>query len=60
MTIDELIAWLTVEHAIEYASQTDKWVWVVVNLLDPNNLSSENSDRVEDALDKMIKELESV
>ena len=51
LTIDQLIASLTIEHAQAYAAKQDKYVFVVDELLDPNSLSSRHVERVEDQLD---------
>jgi hypothetical protein len=51
LTIEQLIASLTIEHAKAYAAKQDKYVFVVDELLDPNNLSRRYVERVEDQLD---------
>ncbi len=56
LTIDQLIASLTVEHAEEYASTKDQYLYVVWNLLDPNDLSDGWVGVVEKHLDRLMTE----
>lgn len=53
--IQEIIEALTLKQALEYQEQTDKWCWVVDNLLDPQNISRKWSDAFEDQLDKLLE-----
>tara|TARA_R110000851_G_scaffold40748_1_gene102551 strand:+ start:370 stop:594 length:225 start_codon:yes stop_codon:yes gene_type:complete len=53
LTIDQLIASLTLEHAQAYAAKQDKFVFVTDELLDPNDLSYRHANRVEDELDRI-------
>jgi hypothetical protein len=55
MKLAELISSLTVEQAKEYAAQTDKWCWVVDNLLDPYDIPNSKAEKVEDALEALLK-----
>jgi hypothetical protein len=50
MTLDQLIASLTLEQAIECENQTDKLIWVEVNLLDPVGISRRHAEKVDEAL----------
>jgi hypothetical protein len=52
---DALIAGLTIEQAREYEAQTDKLIWIEYTLLDPNNISRNMAERVEDALIEMLE-----
>jgi CRISPR/Cas system-associated exonuclease Cas4 (RecB family) len=53
MTLDQLIASLTLEQAIECGKQTDILMWIEVNLLDPVNISRRKAEAVEEALDEI-------
>tara|TARA_R110000782_G_scaffold37450_1_gene88593 strand:+ start:1385 stop:1561 length:177 start_codon:yes stop_codon:yes gene_type:complete len=53
LNIDQLITSLTTEHARAYAATQDKWLYVVNELLDPNDLSHRHAERVEDQLDHL-------
>lgn len=55
MTLEELIASLTVEQAKVYAAETDALMWIETNLLDPNNIPRRYVYGVEDALIKLLK-----
>ncbi len=50
----ELITSLTVEHAEQYASTQDQYLYVVWNLLEPNGLSERWVELVEDHLDQVM------
>jgi hypothetical protein len=52
---DALIAGLTIEQAREYEAQIDKLIWIEYTLLDPNNISRNMAERVEDALIEMLQ-----
>jgi CRISPR/Cas system-associated exonuclease Cas4 (RecB family) len=53
MTLDQLIASLTLEQAIECSKQTDILIWIEVTLLDPVNLSRRHAETVMEALDEI-------
>jgi adenine C2-methylase RlmN of 23S rRNA A2503 and tRNA A37 len=48
--LNDLIASLTIEHAREYAAETDKLVWIEYALLDPINIPRRYAEQVEAAL----------
>lgn len=50
MTLDQLIASLTYEQANELENQTDKLIWIEVNLLDPVGISRRHAEKVDQAL----------
>jgi hypothetical protein len=55
MTVEELIASLTIEDAREYEAEVEKIMWIEDGLLDPNDLPRSHFDRVENALIKILK-----
>jgi hypothetical protein len=56
-TIDSVIASLTFAQAKEYAATADKYVWVVVNVLDPIDMRVTDSrvSRIEDRLEEILE-----
>jgi hypothetical protein len=56
MTIDQLIDSLTYSQAVELENQTDRLIWIEVNLLDPANLSRNFAAKVDAVLDEMYCE----
>jgi hypothetical protein len=53
MKLEQLIASLTLEQAIECENQTDKLIWIEVNLLDPVGISRRHAEKVDAVLDAM-------
>lgn len=53
MTLQELISSLTLEQAIECENETDKLIWIEVNLLDPVGISRRHAEKVDAVLDQM-------
>jgi hypothetical protein len=54
--IDAVIASLTLEQAQQYAAEEDKYLWVIDNIFDPNELRVTDArvNRVEDALEEIL------
>lgn len=53
MTLQQLIESLTLDQAIECENQTDKLIWIEVNLLDPVGISRRHAEKVDAVLDQM-------
>lgn len=53
---DAVAQFITIENARAYAAQTDKWLWVVNNILDEMELpaSLKFTTYIEDQLDALI------
>lgn len=50
MTLQQLIDSLTLTQAIECENQTDKLIWIEVNLLDPIGISRRHAEVVDEVL----------
>lgn len=53
---DAVAQFITIDNARTYAAQTDKWLWVVNNILDEMELPAISSfiDYIEDQLDALV------
>ena len=56
MTLDQLIASLTLEQATQCEKETDKLIWIEVNLLDPVGISRRHAEKVDAELDRIYCE----
>lgn len=54
--VDRVAVYLTKENALEYASKTDRWLWVVDNVLDPAGVIATDAriDWIEDRFDELL------
>jgi hypothetical protein len=53
MTLKELLNTLTKEQAAEYTAVTDKVLWVIDTIIDPNDFSSSWVTAIENRLDEI-------
>jgi hypothetical protein len=53
---DRVATYLTLENAKEYESKTDKWLWVVDNILDPADITTTEGrvNWIEDQFDLLL------
>ena len=56
MTLDQLIASLTLEQATQCENETDRLIWIEVNLLDPVGISRRHAEKVDAELDRIYCE----
>jgi HD superfamily phosphohydrolase YqeK len=56
MTLDQVLASLTIEQAKQWQTETDKWVYVADNILEQAGLRAidKTVNAVEDALDALL------
>jgi hypothetical protein len=57
MTFEDRVAeYITLDNAIEYNNQTDKWLWVIDSILDPADISTTDArvNWVEDRFDELL------
>ena len=54
-TLTQLIDSLTLEQSRQYQAQTDKFIWIETELLDPANLSRRHAEKVEDKLIDLLQ-----
>jgi hypothetical protein len=60
MTFEDRVAeYITLDNAVEYNNQTDKWLWVVDNVLDPADIRTTDSrvNWVEDRFDALLNKV---
>ena len=60
MTFEERVAeYITLDNAVEYNNQTDKWLWVIDSILDPADISTTDArvNWVEDRFDALLNKV---
>jgi hypothetical protein len=53
---DAVAPHITIDNARAYATQTDKWLWVVDNILDPLDIATSDArvNWIEDRFDELL------
>lgn len=53
---DQVAEYITLDNAVEYSQETDKYLWVVDNVLDPLELGTTDArvNWIEDRLDELL------
>ena len=57
MTFQNMIGqYITLSNAMEYDTKTDKWLWIVDNILDPAGFATTNArvNWIEDRFDTLL------
>jgi hypothetical protein len=54
---DRVAEYITLENAVAYNSTTDKWLWVVDNILDPADITTTEGrvNWIEDQFDALLE-----
>jgi hypothetical protein len=56
---DRVAEYITLENAVAYNSTTDKWLWVVDNILDPADITTTEGrvNWIEDQFDALLEKV---
>ena len=56
---DQVAEYITLDNAVEYSTKTDKWLWVVDNILDPADIKITDArvNWIEDQFDALLEKV---
>jgi hypothetical protein len=56
---DRVAEYITLDNAVEYSTKTDKWLWVVDNILDPADINTTDArvNWIEDQFDALLEKV---